>query len=284
MGESSSSRPASAETRSAETSPRLRVHAIPSTIQEDEKEDRDYRSSSLSDSPRFDQNVQSTITNSTVRGNGRRGTSPVHTHKTIPPEPAMSDKRYHSPPLPTEHVRPFNPNKENRDPYTAATGGQMERMTTDSKIWTHGKPAGDKLQSPPLHAGHSDGQLSHDINRSEGAATMAQPERDFGSHAPPPTAYQQYQGMPTSNDLPLITPTTARSMTSTDRPMDGAPPPHQMPPFVAYNTYQQAMTPVANGYSHMQMQQQPPPTVSQLPGGRKAFTVSRNSRTFRLQQ
>lgn len=262
------------ETKSPGTSPRMRNHAIPSTIHEDAKEETDARSASLSDSPRFDHNVQATITNSTVRGHGHRGASPSHTEKPIPPNPAIPEKQYPSPPLPTHLARPLNLNKENRDPYNGTSDGQMERMTTDSKIWSHGKPPWEKPQSPPMQVRHLSGQPSHGLDRPAVTLATGSVERDMGSHAPPPTSYQQYQGMPSSGDLPLITPTTARSMTSTERGMDDPPPPHQMPPFVAYNTYQQAMTPVANGYQHMQMQQQAPPTVSQLPAGRKAFTVS----------
>lgn len=273
LGESSLGRPVSSETRSPETSPRQRIHAIPSTIHEDDKEEGDVRSASRSDSPRFDQNAQSTITNSTVRGQARRGTSPSYPDDLTRPESAMSDKQYHSPSLPTHLAQPLNPNKENRNPYNAGLDGQMERMTTDSKIWTHGKPIGEKSQSPPLHARHTSGQLSQDLERPEGTTTITSAERNLPPHAPHATAYQQYQGMPTSVDLPLITPTTVRSLTSTERRVDEAPLPHQVPPFVAYNAYQQAMTPLANGYPHMQMQQQPPPTVSQLPAGRKAFTV-----------
>jgi hypothetical protein len=231
------------------------------------------RSASRSVSPRFDHNAQSTITNSTVRGQGRRGTSPSYPNDPTRPGSALPDKQYHSPSLPAHFAQPLNPNKENRDPYNTGSDGQMERMTTDSKIWIHGKPIAEKPQSPPLHARHTSAQLSQDLERPEGTTTITSTERNLPPHAPHATAYQQYQGMPTSIDLPLITPTTVRSLTSTDRRVDEAPLPHQVPPFVAYNAYQQAMTPLANGYPHMQMQQQAPPTVSQLPAGRKAFTV-----------
>lgn len=270
-GEPSSARPVSAEAQSRETSPRQRVHAIPSTIHEDDKEEADVLSARM-DSPRFDSNPQSTITNSTVRAHGQRSSSsPSNTATSARPESAVPNRQHYSPTSPVHPIQPYNTNKENRDPDGVVAEGQMERISTDSKTWMQAKSTGENPHSPPLQTRQA--AVQPPSYHPENANIDTPDDRELATRGHHPIPYQQYNSTPAVSGLPLITPTTARSMVAPDRRMDDAPAQHQVPPFVAYNTYQQAMTPLANGYPQMQMQQQPPSTVSQLPAGRKAFTV-----------
>lgn len=172
-------------------------------------------------------------------------------------------------------LQPSAVNKENRNPYYGTNEGKQELTSSDSKTWVQPKSIGRTAQNH--YSAESGAILNHGLsgpaysNDPRGAST----DEPYGNQHVQ-NAHQSHQWHPAStasNEMPLITPTIGRSMSSTDRRMDEPPLPHQLPPFVAYDAYQQAMTPMANGYPQIQPLQQAPPTVSQLPAGRKAFTV-----------
>ncbi|KAJ9106150.1 hypothetical protein QFC21_001293 [Naganishia friedmannii] len=278
-GESSSSRLMSLDSSHTKTSPRQRIHAIPSTIPEDSVEEGTGTEVGHSSLPRFDSNAQTTVTNNTVRGHGHSSSSSPSNTATLPQavRHVAADRRSApSPPAqPASTMVPDALNKENRDPYNALQDGLPQLPATDSKTWIQDRPTAGQSYLPSLRARVTNPTSKH-LSMSELASEDVQislPEdRDLISEAHRASAYQQYNQPPPNSELPLITPTIARSMDAMDHqiPVEQQQP---IPPFVAYNTYQQAMTPMANGYSQMQMQQ-PPPTVSQLPAGRKAFTVN----------
>lgn len=276
--ELSSSRLASLDSSHVKTSPRQRMHAIPSTIPEDSIEEATGTEVRRSSSPRLDSTAQTTVTNNTVRGHGHSSSSSPSNTATLPQAARFisADHRGASSPSaqPGSMVGSDTLNKENRDPYNTLQEGVLELPATDSKTWVQDRLSVDQSYLPPLRTRVTNPASKHTpMNEpASDAVKISLPEdSELISEAHRASAYQQYNQPPTHNELPLITPTIARSMTAMDHqiPMEQQQP---IPPFVAYNAYQQAMTPMANGYSQMQMQQ-PPPTVSQLPPGRKAFTV-----------
>ncbi|KAJ9124110.1 hypothetical protein QFC22_000905 [Naganishia vaughanmartiniae] len=278
-GESSSSRLMSLESNHTRTSPRQRIHAIPSTIPEDSVEEATGNEVRYSSSPRFDSNAQTTVTNNTVRGQGHSGSSsPSNTATLLQAARFISTdhRRAPSPPAqPSTTVGANAPNKENRDPYNALQEGTLELPSADSKTWIQDRLTAEQSYLPTLRSRVTNSVSKHtsiDVLASEDVKISLPEDRDLINESHRASAYQQYNQPPPNGELPLITPTIARSMTAMEQqiPMERQQP---IPPFVAYNAYQQAMTPMANGYSQMHMQQ-PPPTVSQLPAGRKAFTVN----------
>ena len=276
---SSSSHSISPESTSRQTSPRLRNHAIPSTIHENVKEEADGQYIRRSASPGAETFTQSTLAN----GIARQG----HASSNSPPPNAASMLRRDNPKLQGSEtagpspdragttLRPSVVNKENRNPYYAAEEGKQEMTSIDSKTWVQAKSIGRTSQN---HYSTESGIIPNygpsDPINSNGPRGPTTDEQYGKQHVQNLHQSRQWHPVSTaSTELPLITPTIGRSMSSADRRMDEPPLSHQLPPFVAYDPYQQAMTPMANGYPHMQPPQQAPPTVSQLPAGRKAFTV-----------
>lgn len=260
------------------TSPHQRVHAVPSTIPEDSVEEATGTEIRHSPSARFDPNAQTTVTNNTVRGQGHSGDSSPSNTATLPQAGRLlpADRRNApSPPAqPISMAKPDALNKENRDPYNTLQERPLEFPAADSKTWIQDKITVEPSYLPPLRsrvANPVSKQSSMNEHTSEDVKISCLEDKEPISETHRASAYQQHNQPAPNSDLPLITPTIARSMTAMDHqmPMEQQQP---IPPFVAYNAYQQAMTPMANGYPQMQIQQAPP-TVSQLPAGRKAFTV-----------
>lgn len=279
---SSSTHTISPEPTSNKTSPRLRVHAIPSTIHENIKEEADGHYLRRSASPRTEPNTHMTLTNGTIRPQGqRRSDSPSNT-ASLPRRETSSLHDYESARPSPEHsgstLQPNGVNKENRNPYYAAGEGKQELTSVDSKTWLQQDPTGG---APRLQYSAEIGTIpnyrSTDPTYPDNPVGFPPDDRQYATQSSqtPHQIHQRHPAPTVNNELPLITPTIGRSIGSADRRMGEPPLPQQLPPFVAYDAYQQAMTPMANGYPQMQAPQQPPPTVSQLPAGRKAFTVRR---------
>jgi hypothetical protein len=245
---------------------------IPSTIHESVNEESDDRYVRRSASPRTESNTVRPPVQKRSDSPSRtatlpsRNTSSLHDYGSTRPSPDNS----------ASTLQPNSINKENRNPYYATDGGKLELTSIDSKTWVEQNQAGGEPRSQ--YSADSGAVLNHrstDPTYPGGSGSFRSDDRQHGSSSTqtPYQSYQRHPGSAASTELPLITPTIGRSMSSADRRPDEPPLPHQLPPFVAYDAYQQAMTPMANGYPQAQIPQQAPPTVFQLPAGRKAFTV-----------
>ena len=214
----------------------------------------------------------------TARQGHSRNDSPPHagnTSRRDAPNPHRFESARQSPDRSGNPLQLGVNNKENRNPYSTVEEGKEELTSSDSKTWVQPKSLGRAPQNEySAEASVNTGLGPTYSNDPRGVSAEGQ-YRDRTALA----AHQGDQWHPAATlnatELPLITPTIGRSMSSADRRPDEPLLPHQLPPFVAYDAYQQAMTPMANGYPQMQPLPQAPPTVSQLPAGRKAFTVRR---------